>query len=186
MFYHRFYALPVGHWGLHWSWPMLHHSTSRGAQSTIIPDSPQRHGNIWGDWSFLVVVFDGNYRDAGQTGKTWWFNCGQSVTNWRQNLHEQLSHLLPDLQAFCLQTVSISYGELISLIYEVQHFYILQVAALYLTSVFPILLDTEYDLDVPYLWVFNILFTKHPQYQLLEFTGQHYTVVAEYAMMFFL
>ena len=82
--------------------------------------------------------------------------------------------------------MSISDGELISLIYEVQHFYILQVAALDLTSVFPILLDTEYDLDVPYLWVFNILFTKHPQYQLLEFTGQHYTVVAEYAMMFFL
>jgi len=41
IFYSRFWALPVGHRGLHWSWPMLHPSTSRGAQSTIIPDSPQ-------------------------------------------------------------------------------------------------------------------------------------------------
>jgi len=42
MFNSRFYALSVQYRGLHWRWSMLHPSTSRGTESTIIPDSPQR------------------------------------------------------------------------------------------------------------------------------------------------
>jgi len=42
MFYHRFYALPVGYHVLLSSWTMLHPSTSRGTESTIISNSPQR------------------------------------------------------------------------------------------------------------------------------------------------
>jgi len=41
MFCSRFCILHVDHWGLHSSWSILHPSTSRGTQSTIIPDSPQ-------------------------------------------------------------------------------------------------------------------------------------------------
>ena len=40
-FYPRFLALSVHYRAVHSSWPMLHPSTSRGTQSTIIPDSPQ-------------------------------------------------------------------------------------------------------------------------------------------------
>jgi len=42
MFNSRFWALPVCYQGLHLRWSMLHPSTSRGTQSNIIPDSPQR------------------------------------------------------------------------------------------------------------------------------------------------
>jgi len=76
--------------------------------------------------------------------------------------------------------VSISNGELISLIYEVQHSHIRRVEASKPTSVFALVFDTEYNES--YGRVFKTLFTKHPQYHRLDFTGQHYTTVAEYFM----
>jgi len=76
--------------------------------------------------------------------------------------------------------VSISDEELISLIYEVQHSHILQVEASDLALVAPLLVDIAHD--GPFNWVFETLFTKHPQYQRLEFTVQHYTTAAEYFM----
>ena len=79
--------------------------------------------------------------------------------------------------------MSISDRKLVSLIYEVQHSHILQVEASGCASVFPLMFVTEHD---PFERVFKILFTKHPQYQRLGFTGQHYTIVAEYFMMYFL
>jgi len=45
-------------------------------------------------------------------------------------------------------------------------------------------MDIEYE--GPFERVFKMLFTKYPQYQQLEFTGQHYTTVAEYFMMYYL
>jgi len=107
-------------------------------------------------------------------------NRGESVTNWRQGLLEQFTHLISDFQALCFQTVSISNGELILLIYEVQHSHIRQVEASNPTSVFALVFDTEYNES--YGRVFKTLFTKHPQYHRLDFTGQHYTTVAEYFM----
>jgi len=67
--------------------------------------------------------------------------------------------------------------DLLSLIYKVQHFHILQVEASEPASVFPLWPYDEYD-DTFY-WVVMTLFTKHPQYQRLEFTEEHYTDVAE-------
>jgi len=60
----------------------------------------------------------------------------------------------------------------------VQHFHILQVEAAEPASVFP--LGRLYDEDwETFHWVVMILFTKHPQYQRLEFTEEHYTEVAK-------
>jgi len=67
--------------------------------------------------------------------------------------------------------------------YEVQHSHILQVEASNPASAFPLVVDTKYD---GFSRLFKILFTNHPQYQRLEFTGQHYTTVAEYFMTKFL
>jgi len=80
--------------------------------------------------------------------------------------------------------VPISDEELVSLIFEVQHFHIRQVEASGPTSVFPLVVDTEYE--DPFDRVVKILFTNHPQYQQLGFTGQHYTTVAQYFMWNFL
>jgi len=111
-----------------------------------------------------------------------YLNFSESVTNRQQNLQEQFSHLVSDLQAVCLRTVSISDEELVSLIYEVQHSHILQVEASDPALLFP-LMGHIYFFG-PFDWVFRTLFTKHPQYQRLEFTGQHYTTVAEYFMWY--
>ena len=78
--------------------------------------------------------------------------------------------------------MSISDRELVSLIYEVQHSHILQVEASDPALVFPLMAYMESD--EPFDRVIKILFTKHPQYQRLEFTGQHYTTVAECFMRF--
>jgi len=67
-----------------------------------------------------------------------------------------------------------------SLIYRVQHSHIFQAEASVPASVAPLMVDTEYD--EPYHRIFKILFTKHPQYQWLEFTVRHYTIVSEYYM----
>jgi len=72
--------------------------------------------------------------------------------------------------------------ELISLIYEVQYSNILQIGASDPASVFPLLVDIEYE--EPFYQVIKILSTKHPQYQRLKFTRQHYTTVAEYLTSF--
>ena len=80
--------------------------------------------------------------------------------------------------------MSISDEELISLIYEVQHSHILQVEASDPASVAPLLVEMEYD--EPFEQSFKILFTKHPQYQWLEFTGQHYATAAEHFLTYFL
>ena len=59
-----------------------------------------------------------------------------------------------------------------------QHFHILQVEASEPASVFP--LTRPYDeYQDTFHWVVMTLFTKHPQYQRLEFTEEHYTEVAE-------
>jgi len=108
-----------------------------------------------------------------------YLNCDETLTSWRQNLQEQFAHLISDLQAVCLRTEDIRLDKgLLSLIYEVQHFHILQVEASEPASVFPLLSYHEY-LET-FHWFFTILFTKHPQYQRLEFTEEHYTKVAEY------
>jgi len=59
----------------------------------------------------------------------------------------------------------------------VQHFHILQAEASEPASVFPFWLYNGYY--YPSHWVVMTLFTKHPQYQRLEFTEEHYTKVAE-------
>ena len=136
-----------------------------------------------------------------QTDVFWWFsegviqmlekkvsgdylNWGEWDTNGRQNFQEQFPHLISDLQAVCLQTVSISNRKLVSLIYEVQHSHILQVEASDPASVAPLMVYMGYK--EPFDRVFEILFTKYPKYQRLEFTGQHYTTVAEYFVTCFL
>jgi len=91
-------------------------------------------------------------------------------------MQEQFTHLFSDLQAVCLRTEDIWNDDLLSLIYEVQHFHILQVEASEPALVFPLQLYYEYP--YPYHWIVMILFTKHPQYQRLEFTEEHYTEVA--------
>jgi len=108
-----------------------------------------------------------------------YLNCDESVTNW-QNLQEEFSHIISDLQAVCLRITGL---DEIRLIYEVQHSHILQIQDLDLDSVFPIVVDSHYD--VPFKRVVKILFTEHPNYHRLEFTGQHYTTVAEYFTTFF-
>jgi len=72
----------------------------------------------------------------------------------------------------------------ISLMYELQHPHILQIGASDPASVFPrgFAMDDSETFD----WIVKILFTKHPQYHRLEFTGQHYTTVAKYFMGYFL
>jgi len=87
-----------------------------------------------------------------------------------------LAHLISDLQAVFLRTEDTWDDNLLSLIYEVQHFHILQVEAFEPALLFPLWPYNEYP--YPYHWVFMILFTKHPQYQQLEFTEEHYTKVA--------
>ena len=72
----------------------------------------------------------------------------------------------------------------ILLIYEVQHSHILQVEASDSASVFPLVVDTAYHRI--FHQVLKRVFTKHPQYQRLEFTGQNYTTVAEYLMWYYL
>jgi len=62
-----------------------------------------------------------------------------------------------------------------------QHRHIVQVDASVNASLFPLVLYDGYD--EPFYCVFQTLFTKHPQYQWLVFTGQHYTTVAEYLMI---
>ena len=105
-----------------------------------------------------------------------YLNCDETLTSWRQNLQEQFAHLISDLQAVCLRTVNIWDDNLLSLIYEVQHFHIPQVEASEPASVFPILPYNESHHT--FHWVIMILFTKHPQYQRLEFTEEYYTKVA--------
>ena len=78
--------------------------------------------------------------------------------------------------------MSISDDHQISLIYEVQHSHILQVEALDAS-----LFSTSYGGYIePFYNVFEILFIKHLRYHRLEFTGQHYTTVAEYLMKEFM
>jgi len=79
--------------------------------------------------------------------------------------------------------VSISDEELISQIYEVQHSHILQVEASDLASMAPLLVEMGYE--EPSEQAVRILFTTHPQYHRLEFTGQLYTTVAECFIMYF-
>jgi len=106
-----------------------------------------------------------------------YLNCDETLTSLRQNLQEQFAHLISDLQAVCLRTEDICQDEeLLSLIYEMQHFHILQVEASEPASVFPLLPYHEYQHT--FHWVVMTLFTKHPQYQRLEFTEEHYTEVA--------
>ena len=78
--------------------------------------------------------------------------------------------------------MSISDEHLISMIYEVQHSHILQVEALDPASLSSTIGGEYID---PFYRVFEILFTKYPQYQQLEFTERHYTSVAEYFMTHF-
>jgi len=66
------------------------------------------------------------------------------------------------------------------MIYEVQHSHILQVEASDPALVYP--LTVYMESNASFYRVIKILFTKHPQYQQLEFTGQHYTTVSEYFM----
>jgi len=80
--------------------------------------------------------------------------------------------------------MSISDTKAISLMYQVQHSHILQVEVSAPASVFPLVADS-YE-DGPIDLIVKILFTKHHQDQRLEFTGQHYTTVAEYFMTSFL
>jgi len=77
------------------------------------------------------------------------------------------------------------YTASISLIYEVQHSHILQVEVSDLASVFPLFMFDE-DLNEAFKETVTILFTKYSQYHRLEFTGQHYTTVAQYFMGYFL
>ena len=67
-----------------------------------------------------------------------------------------------------------------------QHSHIVEAEASIPASVFSLVLDTEYLYDKPFDQVIKIVFTKHPQYQQLEFTGEHYTTVAECFMTIFL
>ena len=109
-----------------------------------------------------------------------YLNFDETLTSWRQNLQEQFAHLISDLQAVCLRTLGICQDkELLSLIYEVQHFHILQVEASEPASLFPLWRPSN-EYRETFHWVVMILFTKHPQYQQLEFTEEHYTKVAEY------
>jgi len=81
--------------------------------------------------------------------------------------------------------VAYLYRASISLIYEVQHSHILQVEVSDLASVFPLFIFDE-DFDEAFEEIVKILFTKYSQYHRLEFTGQHYTTVAQYFMWNFL
>ena len=161
----------------------MYSPTSGRIVSTIIPDSPQHQQsiqqNLW-IWRLSEEIVEVLDKQVSRDHLTW----GYSVTNWRQNLQEQFSHLISDLQAVCLGTELISDEEIISQIYEVQHSHILQLEASDPASAFPLLMDIEYE--GPFERVFKMLFTKYPQYQRLEFTGQHYTTVAEYFMMYYL
>ena len=76
--------------------------------------------------------------------------------------------------------MSILNGEQLVHIYEMQHSHIIPVEDSDFTSAFPLLVDIEYD--EPFDRVIDMLFTKHLRYQRLEFTGQHYTMVAEHLM----
>ena len=76
--------------------------------------------------------------------------------------------------------MSILNGEQLVHIYEMQHSHIIPVEDSDFTSAFPLLVDIEYD--EPFDRVIGMLFTKHLRYQRLEFTGQHYTMVAEHLM----
>jgi len=105
-----------------------------------------------------------------------YLNCDETLTSGRQNLQEQFAHLISDLQVVFLRTEDTWDDDLLSLIYEVQHFHILQVEASEPASVFPLWPYDEYD-DT-FHWVVMTLFTKHPPYQRLEFTEEHYTKVA--------
>jgi len=67
----------------------------------------------------------------------------------------------------------------------VQHSHILQVEVSDLASVFPLFIFDE-ALNEAFEETVTILFTKYSQDQQLEFTGQHYTTVAEYFMWIFL
>ena len=108
-----------------------------------------------------------------------YLNCDETLTSLWQNLQEQFAHLISDLQAVCLRTLGICQDkELLSLIYEVQHFHILQVEASEPASLFPLWRPSN-EYRETFHWVVMILFTKHPQYQRLEFTEEHYTKVAE-------
>jgi len=64
----------------------------------------------------------------------------------------------------------------------VQHSHIHQVEASDTALVFPLVFDPGYN--EPFDRVVKALFTKHPLYHWLEFTAQHYTIVAEYIMWF--
>jgi len=72
----------------------------------------------------------------------------------------------------------------ISLMYELQHPHILQIGASDPASVFPRVFDMD-DFET-FDGIVKILFTKHPKYHRLVFTGQHYTTIAEYFMGYFL
>jgi len=74
--------------------------------------------------------------------------------------------------------------EVFLLMYELQHPHILQIGASDPALVFPRVVNIG-NCDMPDL-VVKILFTKHPQYHRLEFTGQHYTTAAENFMWSFL
>ena len=111
-----------------------------------------------------------------------YLNCDETLTSWRQNLQEQFAHLISDLQAICLRKVSISDDHQTSLIYEVQHPHVLQVEALD-ASLFSTVYGGYID---PFHNVFEMLFIKHLRYHRLEFTGQHYTTVAEYLVKVFM
>jgi len=125
-------------------------------------------------WYLLVVIIKMLDKWVSRD----YLNCDEILTSWRQNLQEQFAHLISDLQAVCLRTEEICQDEdLLSLIYEVQHFHILQAEASEPTSVFP-LGELYNEHEDSFYWVSTTLFTKHPQYQWLEFTEEHYTKVA--------
>jgi len=92
--YPRFEALPLGYQKLHWGWPMLHPSTSSGADSTIISEPPQSLWNIPVEWRFLVVVVP-DHQDVGQTGKLslykmWWNSYQLTAESSREILSSNL------------------------------------------------------------------------------------------------
>jgi len=110
-----------------------------------------------------------------------YLNGGKTVTKWRQKLEDQFPHLISDLQAVCFQKKPVPNDELILLVYESQYSHILQVDASHPASAFPLNVHTEADKDL--CWIIKRLFTPHPLQQGLEFTGQHYTIVAKYFMI---
>jgi len=103
--------------------------------------------------------------------------CGEMVTNKSQNLSEHFPHLITDLPTVCFDAFQKSDPDqtLTLLVYKELYFHTLRVEASNVAVAFP-----PHYIEHQLHRVVKTIVITDPQRHKLEFTGQHYVLVALY------